>query len=166
MAAGRKPTPAALHILKGNPSELSTDEIKKITSAAYEILTDFSPPDYLSDFQKKTWRELCKKFGAVKILTVMDTMALEMLIDDYAEWREHKEYLDKNGYTIYQPNSQGGSVEKADPRCALKQAAHGRCVGLLREFGWTPSSRTKIQSLSAAETDPIKSSGIGERPNR
>ena len=163
--AGRRPTPAAIHYLKGNPSEFSEQEMKDKTSAAYDILTDFTPPVYLSEFQKKTWRELCKKFGAVKILTVMDTMALEMLIDDYAEWREHKEYLDKNGYTLLQPNSQGESVEKADPRCALKQAAHGRCLSILKEFGWTPASRTKTLALSPMEKDPLKGGGgIGERP--
>lgn len=164
--AGRNPIPAAIHALKGNPSEFSKEEINKMSSANYEPLTDFTPPAYLSEFQKKTWRELCKKFGAVKILTVMDTMALEMLIDDYAEWREHKDYLDKNGYTIMQTNVAGGEVEKADPRCALKQSAHQRCVGLLKEFGWTPASRTKTQALSVVEQDPLKGGGIGERPKK
>lgn len=164
--AGRKPKPHALHVLEGNPREFSKKELDRMSSASYEPMTDFTPPPHLSDFQKKMWNELCAKFGSVRILTVMDSLALEMLIDDYAEWREHRDYLEANGYTFWHETSTGGNIEKADPRCALKQAAHQRCVGLLREFGWTPSSRTKTVALSATEQDPIKESGIGARPKR
>lgn len=163
--AGRNPIPAEIHFLKGNPSELSKKELKEISSSGLEPMTDYTPPPHLTDFQKKIWKELCARFGAVKILSVMDSLALEMLIDDYSEWREHAEYLDKNGYTIYETKTNGETAEKADPRNALKHNAHQRCVNLLIQFGWTPAARTKVRAMGPLEQDPLYG-GLGKRPKK
>lgn len=164
MSAGRPMKPVELHVLHGNPSELTPKEIAERTSSGLEPMTDFTPPAHLDNFQKKVWRELCAKFGAVKILSIMDGLALELLIDSYAEWVEHRDYLNKNGYTIIEEKTVGGETEKADPRCALKHNAHKRCVELLTQFGWTPVSRNKLKSFGS-EADPLFG-GMSKRPKK
>lgn len=162
---GRPNVPFELHVLKGNPSELSKKELRDMNSSGLEPMTDFSPPPHLSDNQKKVWKELCSKFGSAKILSVMDGLALEMLIDDYSEWLEHRDYLDANGYTTLEEKTGGGTIEKPDPRCSLKHNAHERCVKLLIQFGWTPAARTKVRAMSPLEEDPLKG-GLGKRPKK
>lgn len=164
MTAGRIRKPFELHVLEGDPSKLGKNELARRAGPGYESLEDFTPPDYFNAAEKQFWTEVCQKFGSVRILSVMDKMSLELLIASYAEWREHREYLDRNGYTIIEGNTTGGEKMKAHPRCALKQKCHQEVVTLLMQFGWTPSSRTRTQALSAQEGDPLDDS-LGKRPN-
>lgn len=162
--SGKVNKPVALHVLHGDPSHLGKKELEKRADVQYEPMEDLTPPSYFNDFEKQCWGELAEKFKNSRVLSVMDAWALELLIESYAEWREHKEYLDSNGYTVEEGSERAGWKTRADPRCELKQKAHQRIVNLLLQFGWTPAARTKTQRLSTFEKDPI-GNGFGKRPN-
>lgn len=162
--SGRTNKPAALHILHGDPSKLGANELKRRDDVQYPPMEDLTAPAYFSEFEKECWRELAERFKATRVLSTMDGWALELLVETYAEWREHKRTLDLEGYTQIQVTpTTGASKEVAHPVTALKQKAHAQCVQLLLQFGWTPAARTKTQQLSRLEDDPV---GVkfGSRP--
>lgn len=162
--SGRIRKPVELHVLHGDPSNLGSKEIAKRQNVQYPPMEDLTPPEYFSDFEKKCWSELADRFKATRVLSTMDSWALELLVETYAEWREHKDVLDSEGYTQIQVTpTTGASKEVAHPRAALKQKAHAQCVALLLQFGWTPAARTKTQQLGQLEQDPI-GNGFGARP--
>ena len=164
--SGRANKPVALHVLHGDPSKLGAKELERRNDAKYPALEDFTPPAYFSEREKQYWAEICEKFKASNVVSVMDAWALELLVESYAEWREHKNTLDQEGYTQIQTvPTTGARKEVAHPVAALKQKAHAQVCALLVQFGWTPSARTKTQQLSRLEGDPIKPA-FSSRPNK
>ena len=162
--SGRTNKPAALHVLHGDPSKLGQAELKRRDDVQYPPMEDLTAPSYFSAFEAKCWSELAERFKATRVLSTMDAWALELLVETYAEWREHKDTLDREGYTQIQTTpTTGASKEVAHPVAALKQKAHAQCVALLLQFGWTPAARTKTQQLSRLEEDPLGKQ-FGNRP--
>lgn len=160
---GRRALPANVHLLKGNPSKLDENKLKEAASL-YPPLQDFTPPEYFSEAEREYYAQLCQRFQCANVVSVMDATALELLVEAYAEWREHKEFLDRYGYVLEEGGSEGQTKTKAHPIASLKSDAHKRVVALLREFGWTPSTRSKSAKLSATEQDPLAGDNLN-RPN-
>lgn len=160
--AGRRALPANVHLLKGDPSGIGREKLKE-NASLYPPLQNFEAPEYFSEDEKRYYMEICQRFQCANVVSIMDAMALELLVESYAEWREHKEWLDNNGYLLVESGAADQEKVKAHPFAMLKQNAHKQVVALLREFGWTPSSRSKTANLSKTETDPLGNEG--KRPN-
>lgn len=80
--------------------------------------------------------------GSMRVLTEADRTALETLATASAEREDNDAQLRKTG-TIYQVP--GGAV-RISPLFKIGMALRERELKLLREFGLTPSARTRVQT--------------------
>lgn len=154
--AGRPATPLAMKLLANNPRKENLSKLEE-ESPSYDVITAndaINPPDYLNELGRATYVEIARKMAGRNVLTQMDDLALELLIESYQEFRDHQDYLDRNGYTYEVEDKEGNVKTVAYPQAALKSDAHKRVCALLQQFGWTPSSRTKVKILKE-EKDPI-----------
>lgn len=131
--AGRKPKPAQLHKLHGNPGK---DKRKSIEHVKAEPTLPLPPvPDWGDNNEKilfkKYWYELSHQLYAMRLLTELDIMAFEMLVTAYTKWQiaESKTTSDFTAKSIYRI---AGQYQQ-------------QLFKLLVEFGLTPSSRSKIK---------------------
>ena len=94
---------------------------------------------------KKAWDELVEMLGAV--ITAVDGIGLEMICRTYEDWRG---YMDEN--------------EEARADRAFK-----RLRSMLLEYGLTPASRTKVQSVKPPKRNSLKAflenGNTGNQPN-
>jgi P27 family predicted phage terminase small subunit len=97
------------------------------------------------------WDEAKKHLQDANVLTEMDALALAAFCESYATWREA---TDK----IRRAKSQGGGLvietvygQKANPYLKIANNAHDRMLAILREFGMTPASRTRVKTASPTQ---------------
>ena len=153
MTAGRIPKPTNIHHLSGNPSKINMTK-RESEEPQYAALDDFTPPEWLDDESKGYWVELAKRFSAIRVLTSMDTVALELLIVTYKEWRDCLRYLEANGKSYTTSTTSGDTKYAAYPEVGQMQVARNDVLRMLQQFGWTPASRTKVKVLGG-EADPM-----------
>lgn len=154
---GRKPKPAALEKLEGNPTKR---KIKK------EIAMPLDMPDSpqpLDEYALEEWNRLAHGLNAVGVLSRMDMGVMAAYCDSYSQWRRATELLrdilhsgpggnllslvqiDKTGLMVKNPLTERSDKAKAD---MVKYAA---------ELGMTPVARARI----AVEGKPQKSKFSG-----
>lgn len=139
------PTPTNLKTLKGNPGKraLPKHEPKP------EALTD-QPPG-LSKLAAEHWDQVAKELAAANVLTRMDASALRLYCEAFARWRDANRAIDEEGMIISAPS--GYPVQ--NPHLSISNKAHDQMVKLLCEFGMTPASRTKVQTVQEEKHDPL-----------
>ena len=122
---------------------------------------DHRPPKTLSEEARKHWLKISKELEACGVLTLVDKDALAIYCELYAQWIDAGEMVRKKGMVI------------ADPRYADRETKKGKAMvvpvlspyfkaslklseqmkQMLCEFGMTPSSRSRIQSVSDQPED-------------
>lgn len=147
--AGRKPKPTALKLVQGNPGRrpLNTDEPKPDPKAP-------PCPEYLGEPAKAAWARVAPELERLGVLTVIDGMALELLVDAYQEWMDAREQVDLYGAT-YESLTQNGTIIRARPEVAIASDAWRRIRAMLAEFGMTPSSRSRVKGQQEQDEDPF-----------
>jgi P27 family predicted phage terminase small subunit len=149
--AGRKPKPTALKLLGGNAG-------KRKPPAREPKPTKGVPPcpAHLSPRAKAAWKRVGPELERMGVLTVADGMALELLVAAYAEYRDARETVAREGAT-YESLTQNGMMIRAHPSVAIASDAWRRVRAMLAEFGLTPSARTRVQGAPGEETaDPFE----------
>jgi P27 family predicted phage terminase small subunit len=126
-----------------------------------KLLVGSRPPRWLRDkLARRYWRELVETLAPIGILAVTDQTALALLAHTFGEWRRWAEACERIDEPTY-----GDQVVRLRPEFGLRDEAEKRLLVLLREFGLTPSSRTRIRALGApASTDPAEEFLRGRRP--
>ncbi len=81
--------------------------------------------------------------GNKAVLTLADGKALELLCSVYAEYRDARDVIDRQGAT-YESHTQNGKIVRARPEVAIASDAWRRIRAMMTEFGLTPSSRSRI----------------------
>lgn len=138
MIRGRKPKPTNLRAIDGNAGKrpLPKNEPKPKLACP-------DPPGDLNEIAKIQWREWAELLHRTRILTEADLMALKLACEAYGRWFEATEHIKANGMLIPTPN---GFVAQS-PMVQIANKAHEQIVKLLVEFGMTPSSRTRVQTV-------------------
>lgn len=154
MTRGRIAKPTSMHELAGNPSKINLNE-RKQTEPQYPALEDMTPPDWMDEESQGYWIELAERFSAIRVLTTMDTMALELLISAYAEYRDCLRYIEANGRSYETLNTAGEVKYTSYPEVGQMQSAREYILKMLQQFGWTPASRSKVKALGAQGADPV-----------
>jgi P27 family predicted phage terminase small subunit len=144
MPGGRPPKPTALKVLQGNPGKrkLRKDEPKP---TAIEKL---DPPEYLSRLAKEEWLRVAPEVKRLGLLTLVDVAGLAGYCQAYARWREAIKAT--NECTLGEAIARG--FVKAE------KEALAQMVQLAQQFGFTPSSRSKVAGAGkpADEEDPLR----------
>lgn len=146
--AGRKPTPTHIKLVKGNPGRrpMNTREPRPKKGAP-------RMPAHLSARAKAAWKSIGPELERMGVLTLADGKALELLCDAYAEYRAARDTVERDGLT-YESVSEHGSMWRARPEVAIASDAWRRIASMLREFGLTPSSRTKVAAAAEGNETP------------
>ena len=138
--ASPTPLPTNLKVLRGTaqPCRINDKEPKAPKSKV-------KMPTGLSQEEKKHWKSVAADLEAAGILTVLDVQALRLYCRTYTQWHKANEKLDEFGSVI--KGSHG--TPTLSPYFKVSRTCMDQMLALLREFGMTPSSRTRIRS----ETD-------------
>lgn len=140
---GRKPTPTALRVLRGNPQHrpLPTGEPRP-----RPLLPRC--PEWLSPAAKRHWRLLTRELAHIPgLLTAVDGGALAGLCESFAAFRAATEFLNKNG-PVYRHE---GRLLHA-PHVSIARNALAMYLKLASEYGLTAASRARI-ALPPGERD-------------
>lgn len=143
--------PSHLRAVEGNPSHarpINHDEPMP-TKGFYPA------PDYFSEQEKKWYEDMCNELTKWGVITVMDSRAVEMMITAYSEYRQLREEVAIEGYTIKTQNMHGELTTKANPAVSMMSDAWRRFRGMATEFGMTPASRSKVTAKTDEKEDDI-----------
>lgn len=145
---GRKPTPTALKILKGNPGRrpLNGNEPKPKKGAP-------SCPTWLNAEAKREWRRIVPELERLGLLTLVDRAALAAYCQSYARWQQAEKVIEKQGMTMATPQG----FEVARPEVAIARQQMQLVHKFATEFGLSPSSRSRVNAKpGGAGGDPVK----------
>jgi P27 family predicted phage terminase small subunit len=164
--AGRKPLPDAVKQLRGTDQPVRMS--KSVTKLTVQIP---EPPEYLSERAKEAYWQLASVLHTMRIITIADKTALELLCESYATYRECYEFVQKNSrtyetYSTYPVRNAEGMVTgheqvegsvmyRPRPEVAMMNEAWKQVRSMLAEFGLTPSSRSKVSAMGENEEDPF-----------
>lgn len=138
MKRGRKPEPTVLKELRGNPGKRKLNQLEPKPELVIP-----TAPAHLDAKSKEVWLVLANKLYSCGILSFVDDIALEMLTTTYVEWRELDEEVKKEGRKQV---AQSG-YECPTAAWSMKKTKHKELLTLLGEFGMTPSSRSKVNTI-------------------
>lgn len=98
------------------------------------------PPDWLpGEEARKYWQQIGTELHAAGIVTVLDKVALGLLVEAFVQYLEAKAVIDREG--TYQETNYGLS---AHPALREMRSARDALLKFMIQFGMTPSARAGI----------------------
>jgi P27 family predicted phage terminase small subunit len=113
-------------------------------------------PAHLGKEAKAEWRRLAPMLDSSGILTTIDAIALGNLCQAYVTMQLAQAQLDKTGLLV---KTQSGFVQQS-PLVAIVSSSMEMVNRLCREFGLTPSSRSRLSTDNAGA--PMSGNSRGE----
>ena len=153
MGKGRKPKPTALKILNGNPGHRPLPENEP---RPRDVLPEC--PDFLDEDARAEWGRLCHE-AAPGVITEDNRAALLTACMAYSDMVRADRHLKKEGYTVMTARG-----ESKSPWVAIKKEAAALFKSLLVEFGFTPSSRSKINAPAKNDVQMDAEDYLDSRP--
>jgi P27 family predicted phage terminase small subunit len=137
---GRKPKPAELRLLEGNPGHRSIPDVPK-----YGKLTEH-PPNELPPLGRNLWRRLTKEWaGEGSIVQSTDREALLVLCDVWAVYCDAMAKVRQFGPLIKSKNNnQDRAAVIVNPAWRVARDAARQLEELWARFGLTPSDRARM----------------------
>lgn len=149
--SGPAKTPTALVIARGNPGKRPLPKAEPKPRACAP-----NPPADLDAFALAEWHRLVALLMKVRVLTENDGSALAQWCKSASRQRAaEKEFIaDGSRYAIHNERTGGLS---ANPLTRIIQAEAKLQDRLMQQFGMTPSSRTRVQTVGGdqKESDPF-----------
>ena len=145
MTSGRKPTPTALKLVKGNPGKRAINK-----KEAKIDLSEPTPPSFLSDDAKVEWGRVVSILYAVGLMTELDRAALAAYAQAYGRWAQAERALarmaakDELNSALMIKTSNGNAVQ--NPLVGIANKAKADMVRYALEFGMSPSARSKVDA--------------------
>ena len=135
---GRKPKPTNLKELAGNPGHRPLNANEPAPPAP-----ERAPyaPRHLNDEAKKEWRRIVKLAMDVGLYTDVDYAALAMYCQAWGRWVEAERKVQEQGEIL--ESDRGGLYQ--NPWLHVANKAWDQMRKVLAEFGFTPSSRSRLQ---------------------
>jgi hypothetical protein len=143
---GRRPTPAHLKHLRGNPGR------RPLKAQPVIEFIPPPPPDYLSGRALAEWLRLGPILKDAHLVSPLDSNALASLCIAVAQLGDAQEALDRDGATYATPT---GFV-RASPHLAIAHRAMKLIAQISAEFGLTPAARTRVQVEISTEPDEFE----------
>ena len=142
--------PSALEKLQGNPGKRKPNKKEPKPDSGIPPV-----PRWLDGVAKYFFKEVGIVLDDMHVLTKADKKALELAADAYSEYREARQFIQKNGHT-YESHTKWGILIKQYPQVKIASDAWRRCSDMLKQFGLTPSTRTGVQMRPETELDPME----------
>ncbi len=131
---GRKPTPTALTVLRGNPGKRPLNDREPAPQAKAPPC-----PRHLNKPARAEWKRMAKRLKRNGLLTEIDGTALALYCEAFARWVDAKAKVEASGYVV--KTALGNPIQ--NPYLAVANKAHEHVRQMLGEFGMTPSSRSR-----------------------
>lgn len=132
---GPAPKPTALKLVQGTYRADRAPNNEPMPEPAVP-----SCPSWLGREAKREWRRIVPELEQLGLLSRIDRSALAAYCQAYGEWWEMEREIQKNGRV--QVTDTGYEVIR--PCVGIRDRALDRMYRYLREFGLSPSSRTRV----------------------
>lgn len=150
---GRKPKPAALRNLQGNPGK------RAIRAGAVCAPHSGRCPRYLDGEAKKKWKNMAALLLGMGLLTEADEDALALYCQSWSDFLEARLLVAALGLVVWDVDAEGQPTGsgKPNPAVAVADRAWARLLRLMAEFGLTPSARMRVAPAPVVNTeDPFE----------
>ena len=143
MTSGRKPTPTALKLVKGNPGKRALNK-----NEAKPDLAQPTPPEFLNTDAKVEWGRVVGTLYKAGLMTELDRAALAAYCQAYGRWAQAERALsrmaDKDEYNraLMVKTHNGTAIQ--NPLVGIANKAKADMVRYAAEFGMTPSARSRV----------------------
>ena len=120
-------------------------------------------PPHLTPGAADVWNELAPLLESMRVVTVADGYALELLCEAYAEYRQARAVLAKQGLTYTTKTASGSVMERKRPENAIAADSWRRAKLGLSNFGLDPASRGRVETIAAPYVNPFDEIGGAPR---
>ena len=141
---GRRPKPTELKILEGNPGKRKLNKREPKPTSLVPAC-----PAHLKGIARQAWLKYSGELYRLKLMTNVDTIALEGLCVAVARALKADRILEKEGFTIR--TIQGNVIQRCE--VSISKSSWEAVRKFLSEFGMTPAARSRIQ-MEIEEIDP------------
>lgn len=143
-ARGPAPKPTALKVAQGNPGRRQLNDNEPVPPPG-----DVAPPSWLSAVGREVWAQLAPTMIPMRVLTTADVWTFARYCEAFARYLELRQFLASKGSasTVYPVKDADGNVRYMleIPQAAEYRQLHKMLLALEREFGLTPSARSRIR---------------------
>lgn len=136
---GPKPKPTALKLLEGTRKDRVNQAEPHVIEGSPEC------PDHLDAVAKAEFRRMLGLLHASGVLSRADGTALALYCQTYSEWIAVRAEVAKKGRLI--ETTEG--TWKINPLIEVAHKCKLLCLKTLVEFGFTPSSRSRVTRVTA-----------------
>lgn len=137
MVRGRKPTPTALKLVKGEQkSRVNKDE--PIPDDGIPVCP--SPDERV----QAVWDYTVEQLSRMRVLTMADRDVLALFCQAVVTWRGAQARIAREGMILQLPEG-GTRTVAAHPAYSVMTKAENTIMRCAGEFGLTPAARTRIQ---------------------
>lgn len=121
----------------------------------FDKIESISAPAIIKGEAKKAFDILVNELGlnGYGLLTTLDATAIILLADAYGEYLNVSKIIAKEGVTIEDYNNRKVIVQKAHPLLGYKRQLFRDITAMLKEFGCTPASRSKVEFKPSSQSD-------------
>ena len=157
---GRRAKSIHLHLMDGNTSKKTKEEIERRKAAEESLKTGadkVKPPQWLCREGKKEFRRLTKQLLEVDMVTNLDVDMLAKYCKELVLYRQTVAIIEAEGLLVEHTNKSGATNTVQHPLLPAKKAMFDTCYKLAQDFGFTPSARAKIAiHKQKDETEPTE----------
>ena len=131
----RPPKPTALKLVTGNPGKRAING----SEPEPDLVLDIEPPVHLAERSAAVWREVAPMLKQIKVLTVADLIALEMLCDAVADYRHARK---ETGDKFVSWSAKGSQM--LNQWLVAQQLSRKAAETFMGKFGMDPVARSRI----------------------
>ncbi|MCW8918921.1 MAG: phage terminase small subunit P27 family [Gammaproteobacteria bacterium] len=142
MGQGRKPLPANVHLLRGNPSKKPAAALAGGLHPDVEIPP--CPEELLSEDAKQEWARVTAELVKLKVIAQVDMAAVSVYCQAWGDWSSAQRKLRALGEAGYVDTTPSGYKQQSVwLQIANRAADTMKTYGAL--FGMNPSARSSVQ---------------------
>lgn len=132
---GRRPTPTNLKLVRGVRKDRINDDEPKVDVSIP------SPPDYLSQDEQNVFLSEARQLARMRVMSEADVNALAIYATKFIRWRQAIDIVRSTGLVS---KTKSGYLEE-NRFLQIANRCEKEMLDIMRDFGLTPSSRTRIK---------------------
>jgi P27 family predicted phage terminase small subunit len=160
---------AELHVLAGNPSKLSREQLKVRAAEDKQqpgVSAEVRPrlPKHLSKEAVIVWRATVRLMRARGTISAGDVPALEVYAEVSARWQAAKADVAVRGIvvSVVKHDKQGNeyTTEMTNPCLAVVQDCERQLLALAKALGLTPDTRERVKPTARSKAAQAKPGSV------
>lgn len=151
---GRRPVPATVHLLHGNPGKKNVKELEAQAATVPLVKRAIPCPKWIKGLARREWNHIVPKLMRYRIVTELDATLIETYVQSYAQWREAQEQLADNPKVLAVQRPDKSTALIRNPWLTISERSFRQVQIALMQLGLTPSARAAILSRTGAPEPP------------